>query len=438
MLVLLALLTMSPQAGAQEAWPLEPGWVGRSFHATTVFNDRVWLLGGTGHNDVWSSADGAHWEQATAAAPWWPKRGLAALAFDGKLWVLGGDNEAVMLNDVWSSVDGANWEPVNLVAPWPGRAFHGAVVFDGKMWVFGGRGNAGLLNDVWWSEDGANWTQATAEAPWAKRWSMGSASFQDKLWLFGGINWSGISTDSLTESMFPEVWSTVDGASWNLETDAAEFRQLQPNVALFNNALYVTGFLTTAPYFGVWHSLDGIEWSRITDDSVPAKPFVYAPGLLSFAGGLLSVGGFLDLCVIACPEPWSIFDFRYGFNNVWGSVDGVNWIEGGAPLFNPARHTTDIDFDGAVSLGELLRVVQFFNSGGYRCAPAEVESEDGYLPGPGDYASCRAYSPDYNPQDGAVSLNELLRVIQLFNIGGYDWCPDAEPATEDGFCVAVE
>ncbi len=37
-------------------------------------------------------------------------------------------------------------------------------------------------------------------------------------------------------------------------------------------------------------------------------------------------------------------------------------------------------------------------------------------------------------QDGdkVISLSELLRGIQLYNLGGYIWCPGG--GTEDGFC----
>ncbi len=39
--------------------------------------------------------------------------------------------------------------------------------------------------------------------------------------------------------------------------------------------------------------------------------------------------------------------------------------------------------------------------------------------------------------DGEVSLSELLRVIQFFNSGGYHACPNADPPTEDGYCPGL-
>lgn len=72
---------------------------------------------------------------------------------------------------------------------------------------------------------------------------------------------------------------------------------------------------------------------------------------------------------------------------------------------------------------------------GYHCAPPDDPiSDEGYLPGPGDDHTCTPHASDYSPQDWTIDLSELLRVIQFYNMGGYYVCPDAEPATEDGYC----
>ena len=92
-------------------------------------------------------------------------------------------------------------------------------------------------------------------------------------------------------------------------------------------------------------------------------------------------------------------------------------------------HRADYDADGALSLSELLRVVQLYQADKYQC---DGRTEDSYAPGEG-YETCVAHSSDYHPQDWSIDLSELLRLIQLFNLGGaYHYCPDS--ATEDGFC----
>ncbi|HPO13160.1 MAG TPA: PASTA domain-containing protein [Candidatus Hydrogenedentes bacterium] len=89
-------------------------------------------------------------------------------------------------------------------------------------------------------------------------------------------------------------------------------------------------------------------------------------------------------------------------------------------------HTADQDNNFLISLSELLRIIQFFNSNGLHC---EAGTEDGYAPGPGD-TSCASHDSDYNPQDWLINLSELLRVIQFFNSGGYHPCE----GSEDSFC----
>jgi cytolysin (calcineurin-like family phosphatase) len=88
-------------------------------------------------------------------------------------------------------------------------------------------------------------------------------------------------------------------------------------------------------------------------------------------------------------------------------------------------HAADITRDGKIGLGELLRLVQFYNADGYQCA---TDTEDGYGPGPGDTA-CAPHTADYDPADWRINLSELLRGVQHFNSDGYV----EDCASEDGF-----
>lgn len=88
-------------------------------------------------------------------------------------------------------------------------------------------------------------------------------------------------------------------------------------------------------------------------------------------------------------------------------------------------HSADTNPDNRIDLSELLRVIQFYNSNGYHCAPG---TEDGYDPGPG-IRTCTPHDSDYSPQDWFINLSELLRVIQFYNMGGYHIAPNSE----DGF-----
>lgn len=102
---------------------------------------------------------------------------------------------------------------------------------------------------------------------------------------------------------------------------------------------------------------------------------------------------------------------------------------------DPSHQTADQNDDYIITLSELLRVIQFYNSGGLHCANNPGDTEDGYVPGPGGNQTCAPYDTDYNPQDWLISLSELLRVIQFYNSGGYHYCPS--DGTEDGFCAGL-
>ena len=141
--------------------------------------------------------------------------------------------------------------------------------------------------------------------------------------------------------------------------------------------------------------------------------------------------------------------------------EGEEPIEGEGQI---EHHTADQNADYIIGLSELLRVIQFFNSGGFHC---QAGTEDGYAPGPasekgeqlsvpaldlsedssisdarkpdlsrrssaprGTKADCTPHASDYNPHDWTIGLSELLRLIQFFNSVGYHPCP----GSEDNFC----
>ena len=91
--------------------------------------------------------------------------------------------------------------------------------------------------------------------------------------------------------------------------------------------------------------------------------------------------------------------------------------------------------DRVINLTELLRLIQFFNLDGYHCS-CDPESEDGYAPGSGNQ-DCVRHDADYQDPAWVIDLSELLRLIQFFNLGGYLGCPSCNLKNdEDGFIPA--
>lgn len=93
----------------------------------------------------------------------------------------------------------------------------------------------------------------------------------------------------------------------------------------------------------------------------------------------------------------------------------------------PERHAIDfMDGDYQISLDELLRAIQFYNSNGFHCDP---NGEDNFAPFPGS-RNCKRHSADFLIFDWNIDLDELLRLIQFYNSPGYFVCE----GSEDGFC----
>lgn len=93
----------------------------------------------------------------------------------------------------------------------------------------------------------------------------------------------------------------------------------------------------------------------------------------------------------------------------------------------PRYHSADTNQDYRITLAEVLRVIQFYNTGHYSC---DATTEDGYRPG-GDNFDCAPHDSDFLVQDWSISLPELLRLVQFMNMpnGAYH----VNPETEDGF-----
>lgn len=88
------------------------------------------------------------------------------------MWIIGGQTTAgsagkSVTNEIWRSADGVTWTRVTPIGTiFSPRDRHAAVAFNNKLWVVGGwdefpglGGTGTRFNDVWSSPDGVNWTQ---------------------------------------------------------------------------------------------------------------------------------------------------------------------------------------------------------------------------------------------------------------------------------------
>lgn len=169
----------------------------REGHATIVFQDKIWVIGGVDYfkretkNDIWVTEDGKTWTQILAQAPWESRWDHAVAVFQNKLWLIGGMNlEGKVFRDVWVSEDGVNWKLLDDHPPWKERQGHALLTHKEKLWLIGRWDDKDKENDVWYTENGIDWKKI--ETPWEGREDFGAVVFQDRIWIMGGMDndWS--------------------------------------------------------------------------------------------------------------------------------------------------------------------------------------------------------------------------------------------------------
>ncbi len=271
-------VTNAAQPQAIPDWRLvtkDAGWQARDSQGEVVHAGRLWIFGGWFHSyeapprDVWSSADGISWSLVEKSAPWIHSDLPMSVTFKDRMWVMGGWYNGRLpgcsaSSSVWSSLDGVKWDLSVEKAGWSPRLAAATVVFKDRMWILGGTENyyfgndRSLKNDVWSTSDGCEWHQATENAAWAPRAYHQATVLNDRIYVFGGGNYVP------EYKGFNDVWSSVDGINWQLETEFAEWQaRLWFSAVSYRDHIWVIGGWSNNPstnWGDVWYSKDGRTW----------------------------------------------------------------------------------------------------------------------------------------------------------------------------------
>ena len=253
-------------------------WQPRDSQGECVYGDRIWIMGGwfdsysAPPRDVWSSPDGESWTRVTADAPWLHSDLSMSIAFKDRIWMMGGWYNGRLpghsaSNQVWSSTDGANWTQATAEAGWSPRLAAALVEFQGKMWLLGGTENyyfgdeTSVKNDVWSSVDGKTWKLETGDAPWSPRAYHQAVVLNDRIYLFGGGNYVP------EYYAYNDLWSSADGVHWRKENAAAPWApRLWFSAAVYRDRMWVVGGWHNNPSTNlgdVWFSRDGKHWKQL-------------------------------------------------------------------------------------------------------------------------------------------------------------------------------
>jgi hypothetical protein len=277
-----------------------------------TLGDDLFRLGGWGpgffpdpytHSEVWKSSDGGRNWTKLPDAPWEARHSAGWLVHDNKLWVIGGDlNLGHYQKDVWWSADGINWTQATAnAAPLShGRVLHNVYSHAGKMWIVGGqtldeaatsgastKPGSVYYDDVWSSTDGITWTLVSSGNAWAPNgMAMGSAVKDGFMWLLGG---GAYDTEGNPRIYKDDIWKSSDGVTWTLVTSAAGFpaRHYQCVGVLKDDLVVVAGY-NGANLSDAWASRDGLTWRPLNNIPGLAR---HAASLCLYNDELLLLGG---------------------------------------------------------------------------------------------------------------------------------------------------
>jgi hypothetical protein len=173
----------------------------RFFYHPVVFRNKIWIYGGTEdgnnyYNDIWTSADGVHWNKESEKVPFSGGSGQQFIVFNNKLYMLD--------NDVWVSEDGFHWSKVTEKITNATLFGYAPIVFDNKIWLLGCNRNGQFASKVYVSENGKNWEEQ--DAPWSPRGGIAATVFNGKLYMTGG-KYGGLKNGETEFVYSNDVWA---------------------------------------------------------------------------------------------------------------------------------------------------------------------------------------------------------------------------------------
>ncbi len=167
-------------------------------HQVVVFQNKLWVLrgyDGDRSDEVWYSENGERWTQHSASPRFSARYDHQCAVFKAKggsaekLWLIGGSTGG---REIWS-FDGNSWTNHGN-GSFTARYRHQVLAFDNKLWVIGGISHPSLKNDVHWSEDGVSWNRPYTAA-FSGRTNHQAVVFNNKMWVIGGVDIGGRKND---------------------------------------------------------------------------------------------------------------------------------------------------------------------------------------------------------------------------------------------------
>lgn len=239
----------------------------REGYRINVLGEKIILTGGCDGEfmlpDIWSSTDGKSWRQDKAPYP--ARCQHATAVFNNKLWLIGGTSSResgveTNLSDIWSYSQQDGWKKEVANAPFGKLTRFKISVFNGQLVLLSGLSNdANKYANIWLSDDGKIWRKQTHNLP-----SQGGGSnyslieSNQELWLYASFSYSG-ATDYYSPAA-NQIWHSKDGKNWTLSQYQPSYAQIPTSdIIKYNGKLWLSGWGEKQ----IWSSNDGLNWQSV-------------------------------------------------------------------------------------------------------------------------------------------------------------------------------
>ena len=197
------------------------------------------------------------------------------------------------------------------------------------------------FNDVYSSVDGLSWNQKTPVAPWwSQRSEMSGVFFNNELWVMGG---------QISPPSIEELWSSPDGITW---TQKSNLPHLGPQdyalLVTMNGNLYVIEGNNMPGQGAVWSSPDGVVWTKIVTNAPWSTRIGFSATV--FRNEIYIMGG----------QNNSTYAY---LNDIWKSPDGISWSQ----VIAAGANSPNAPWDDRYEHEALVFENELWLMGGYHC-----------------------------------------------------------------------
>jgi N-acetylneuraminic acid mutarotase len=272
---------------------------GREGHTSVALNGYLYILGGWNGTSYLDTVQYARIDPDGTLGPWaattsfgTTRYGHASVAYNGYLYVMGGNNGGAAMDDVQYAPVNANgsvgaWTATTVLPT--GRVNHTAVVYKGYIYITGGFGVAAMDSSLYAqiNSNGTIGSWSTGTTFTTARYYHTSVAYNGYLYLIGGWDGSSYKLDV--------QYATINGdgslGAWAGTTSFNTARRAHTSVA-YNGYMYIIGgysggFLATVEYAVI--NTNGTVGSWATTTSITPARELHSS--VAYNGNLYVIGG---------------------------------------------------------------------------------------------------------------------------------------------------